>query len=904
MPRPGAPGPCLTALIALLGVLACGQSSPSPPVADAARPVAAGLVRRSAARDQDVVITRGPYLQMGGPSRATVRWRTDRPVRGQLVARVAAEPSTAPLLATEGEAVNDHAIDVDGLRPDTRYEYTVGTAEQTLAGDDGEHFFVTAPPTGTVRPTRLWVIGDSGTADVNAIAVYDAYLRFAGDRHTDLWLMLGDNAYPSGTDEQYQGAVFDLYTALLPNVFLWPAIGNHETYFHPDGAAYLDIFSLPTRGEIGGIASGSELYYSFDHGNIHFVVLDSMISSRAAGAPMLAWLRADLEATDQTWVIAFWHHPPYTKSNHDSDNAAGVDPELPQMRANALPILEAHGVDLVLSGHSHSYERSYLLEGHHGPSDSFDDEMKRDQSSGDPRDTGAYAKITAGRGAGEGAVYVVAGSSGQVAPSLGRHPAMYLSLLQLGSLVIDVEDRQLSATFLDSHGSIRDQFAIEKGVAAATVVPGRPRALTATPGEGQTVTLAWSYPARDETGFLIERALEGEGFLPWKRLGANASAWVDPRVPYDTRVWYRVRATNSAGESPASNQAGVQLLDPASVDPGEPSVDAALPGPGRPSAGARATGGGGCVVGGQAHPGCATLALAGVLLGLGLRGKRRRGGAGIGAALALAGVITAAGQSWAHGSLSEQLARLDAQIARAPQMPAAYLQRAEIHRRQGQLDAALADWQRAMELDPRLPGLHLQVASTLLTAGRSAEAGPHLDRAVASPASEAAALLLRGQWHLARGHSRPAADDLTRAVARLGPAATADDHLQLVGALRAAGQPRRAGRALAAARRQLGPLVSLDLAAIDLALEQQQHDRALALIDEQIRATPRPASWLLRRGDVLAAAGRPTQARRAYQAALQSLTTAAPDRRNTPAMRALAAQAKERLSDRGPGSGE
>jgi tetratricopeptide (TPR) repeat protein len=620
------------------------------------------------------------------------------------------------------------------------------------------------------------------------------------------------------------------------------------------------------------------------------------------GAPMLAWLRADLEATDQTWVIAFWHHPPYSKANHDSDNPSGADGELVQMRTNALPILEAHGVDLVLNGHSHAYERSYLMEGHHGLSNTFDQAMKRDHGSGAPGDSGAYAKVTAGRGAGEGAVYVVAGSSGQTAPSLGRHPAMYLSLLQLGSLVIDVEDRQLSATFLDSHGSIRDQFVMEKGVAAATVVPGRPRALTATPGEGQTVTLAWSYPARDETGFLIERALEGEGFLPWKRLGANATAWIDPRVPYDTRVWYRVRATNAAGESPASNQAGVQLLDPASLDPGEPSLDAALPGSGAESAGARASGGGGCGVAGQAPRGSTGLALAGVLLALrllGRRGKRSRTAAVLSSALALAGLMAVATPSWGHGSLSEQLARLDAEIARAPREPTGYLRRAELHRRQGQVDAALADWQRARELDPHLPGLDLQVAGTLLTAGRDAEAGPHLDRAVTDPASETAALLLRGRRHLTQGRARLASRDLARAVARLGPAATADDHLQLVGALRAAGQPRRAGQAIAGARRHLGALVSLDLAAIDLALEQRHHHRALSLIDEQIRATPRPASWLLRRGDVLAAAGRPTQARRAYQAALQSLTNAAPDRRDTPAMRALAAQAQHRLADGG-----
>jgi cellulose synthase operon protein C len=269
-------------------------------------------------------------------------------------------------------------------------------------------------------------------------------------------------------------------------------------------------------------------------------------------------------------------------------------------------------------------------------------------------------------------------------------------------------------------------------------------------------------------------------------------------------------------------------------------------------------------------------------------------------AVALAGLLTAATRSWAHGPLSEQLTRLDAEIARSPRAPGGYQQRAELHRQAGQLDAALADLQRARALDPKRPGLDVQVARTLLDAGRAAEAGAQLDRAVADPGSEAAARLLRGRWHLEQGRPRLAAADLERAMSRLGGAATADDHLRLVSALRATGNPQRAARALAVARKQLGPLVSLDLIAVKLAVEQRQHDRALAVIDDQIRSTPQPASWLLRRGDVLAAAGRRQQARRAYRAALESLTAQEPPRRNTAAMRALTAQARQRLAPHVP----
>ena len=62
------------------------------------------------------------------------------------------------------------------------------------------------------------------------------------------------------------------------------------------------------------------------------------------------------------------------------------------MRQNVLPILEAHGVDLFLTGHNHSYERSYLLDGHHGPSSSFDASHQIDAGDGDPGGDGEYVK--------------------------------------------------------------------------------------------------------------------------------------------------------------------------------------------------------------------------------------------------------------------------------------------------------------------------------------------------------------------------------------------------------------------------------------------------------------------------------------------------------------------------------
>src|SRR5207247_8602511 len=113
------------------------------------------------------------------------------------------------------------------LAPHTQYYYLIGTSSVLIAGDS-TYFFLAARQTGPAKATRIWALGDSGTADSGARAVRDAYLNFTGSRHTDLWLMLGDNAYPDSTDSDYQAAVFNIDPTVLRQAALWPTFGNHE----------------------------------------------------------------------------------------------------------------------------------------------------------------------------------------------------------------------------------------------------------------------------------------------------------------------------------------------------------------------------------------------------------------------------------------------------------------------------------------------------------------------------------------------------------------------------------------------------------------------------------------------------------------------------------------------------
>lgn len=399
-----------------------------------------------------VLLKRGPYLQVGTPRSISIRWRTDLPRESSVMYGT----SLAGMTNTNTVAglVTEHEVLVTNLSPDTLYYYAIGEPGKILAGGDTNYYFRTHPLPGSSKPIHIWVLGDAGTGTASQQAVRNAFYQENGTNHVDACLMLGDNAYPNGADSEYQTAVFNMYSAILRRTILWSTIGNHETYStDPNGMyPYLNIFTMTTNGAAGGVPSNTELYYSFDLGPAHFICLDSMVSNRGSNATMATWLKLDLAAATNRWLIAFWHHPPYTKGSHDSDNLSGSDPELVQMRQNILPILEAGGVDLVLSGHSHSYERSKLINGHYGLSTTYTSAMAVDGGGGrQTNGVGGYLKPEAMSGTpigNRGAVYVVAGSSGQISGGPLNHPAMFVSLNLLGSMVLDITTNRLDAFFL------------------------------------------------------------------------------------------------------------------------------------------------------------------------------------------------------------------------------------------------------------------------------------------------------------------------------------------------------------------------------------------------------------------------------------------------------------------------
>jgi hypothetical protein len=326
--------------------------------------------------------------------------------------------------------------------------------------------------------------------------VKNAYLNYIGANTTDLWLLLGDNAYDKGFAMEYQSNFFNIYrNDLLKNTSLFPTPGNHDYANDPlrqddHNIPYLSFFSLPKNGECGGVPSGKEEYYSFDYGDIHFICLDAYgeyTNKRFydTSSSEVLWLKNDLAANQRKWTIAYWHHPPYTMGSHNSD----TETDLAAIRTNLIRILERNGVDLILNGHSHDYERSYFVHDHFGMENSFSFIANANSTSSGRYDASAnscpYTSVSGKTK--HGTVYVVAGSAGKIGgtqPSF-PHAAMYYSNATTGgSLAIEIQGNRLDAKFLAADNTIKDQFTILKDV-------NKTSAVTAKANQPFTLTASW-----------------------------------------------------------------------------------------------------------------------------------------------------------------------------------------------------------------------------------------------------------------------------------------------------------------------------------------------------------------------------------------------------------------------------
>ena len=154
-------------------------------------------------------LVRGAYLNIGTPSSMIVRWRTDSTIStvdSKIWYGTQLDTSTMMTLF-DATLKTNHEINITGLTAATKYFYAVGTSTEMLSALDSTQYFKTSPPVGDSSGTvRIWAIGDFGEGNTNQGKVRDAYKSFVGNKHTDVWVWLGDNAYDDGRDNEYQSS--------------------------------------------------------------------------------------------------------------------------------------------------------------------------------------------------------------------------------------------------------------------------------------------------------------------------------------------------------------------------------------------------------------------------------------------------------------------------------------------------------------------------------------------------------------------------------------------------------------------------------------------------------------------------------------------------------------------------
>jgi hypothetical protein len=258
----------------------------------------------------------------------------------------------------------------------------------------------TWPMKRTVEPTdvRVAAVGDPGTGDAGEYAVTRVIAAEHDRRPYDAVTMLGDLIYPDGDVADFDGAIARPFEGLLdPPVEVLPALGNHD-------------YESGDEDDILQRLGRSSPWYSAEVGGVLFVVLDS---NRVDDAEQTAWLRDTLGSTPADWTIVALHHPPYSAGPHGSHD---------DVREAWSGLFSEYGVELVLAGHDHDYQRSEPV---------------------------------------DGVVYVVSGGGGKTNPTGTEDFTEFAAGDILHYLDLQISDDELLGQAVDTDGRVFDSFTLE-----------------------------------------------------------------------------------------------------------------------------------------------------------------------------------------------------------------------------------------------------------------------------------------------------------------------------------------------------------------------------------------------------------------------------------------------------------
>lgn len=261
---------------------------------------------------------------------------------------VYAVPATSTAFADDGVTTYIHTATLTDLTPGTAYAYRVGYGQKRSSWIP----FRTAEGTDF----KALIFPDSQSSDYS---VWAATLDPAWQSNQDAQfaISMGD-LVDNGQDHYQWNAWFEAAEDMISKIPIAPSMGNHETYNRdwkirmPE--AYLQLFALPKQVP----EPYQNQFYSFDYGDVHFIVLNTQFSEMAQFQPNLledeiAWFRQDASRTTKKWKVVIMHKDvlQYGFQNRPQPREEGFSQEGQQW----MPLFDEYGIDVVLSAHLHTY---------------------------------------------------------------------------------------------------------------------------------------------------------------------------------------------------------------------------------------------------------------------------------------------------------------------------------------------------------------------------------------------------------------------------------------------------------------------------------------------------------------------------------------------------------------------
>ncbi len=308
------------------------------------------------------VANRAPFIQRPSQTTVTIAWRRANISTGIL--SIGTAPGVWMDTLSSPTNTQKHYFDITGLTANTQYFYQAYSAAPGDTFTSAITSFYTAEE-DTSDNISFLVYGDCGYNNTPQNQVKD----LMENEDADFGIVTGD--VDQGVGDNYDGVFFNVYQDILDKDCHFTTIGNHDTY--ADGAStYLDAFYLFHNNP-----ANSERYYSFTWGDAKFICLDANMTY-AVGSAQYNWMIDELKCNDKKWLFVYCHQPPWSNC-WSADYYVPFSPYFlyqgnDDMRTLLVPKWELFGVDFVLNGHSHCYQRGdyngiqYLISGGGGAS--------------------------------------------------------------------------------------------------------------------------------------------------------------------------------------------------------------------------------------------------------------------------------------------------------------------------------------------------------------------------------------------------------------------------------------------------------------------------------------------------------------------------------------------------------